>query len=287
VFPAGHPTIRLVPDPATKAQPMPFAAELQLATSAARRAGRLQVERYERLESIVHKSAFDVVTEVDEMSEQMIISELRQAYPADGFLAEESGRTHIVPPAGDGGAAGQRMWVIDPLDGTVNYANGIPFFCVSIGLVVAGRPVVGVVYDPLRDDLFTAVVGGGAQLDGRPIASPAKEKLTDAVVSLALSRRGWSRREQAIRKSIRVARVMGSAALSLAYVANGRFDAFVQSGGLSLWDIAGAGVIAIEGGATISRLDGGDWFDLGHPDKSIGLLAAPPAHHQALLEMLQ
>jgi myo-inositol-1(or 4)-monophosphatase len=283
-----------VPDPAVQAQPVSYAAELATAVSAARQAGRLQVERYERLESIVHKSAFDVVTEVDEMSEQLIISALRRAYPDDGFVAEESGRTHIAAPAAGElaqangrTAAAQRMWVIDPLDGTVNYANGLPFFCVSIALVAKGQPVVGVVYDPLRDDLFTAVAGQGALLDGQPITNPAKDKLTDTVVSLALSRRGWTKREQAIRKSIRVARVMGSAALSLAYVANGRFDAFVQSGGLSLWDIAAAGLIAIEGGAKVSTLEGGQWFELGHADKSIGLVAAAPAHHPALLDMLR
>jgi myo-inositol-1(or 4)-monophosphatase len=278
-----------VSDAAAQLSSAAGAAELELAEHLARRAGRLQVKRYERLESIVHKSAFDVVTEVDEMSEQLIIGALREAFPADGFVAEESGRTHIRPPSANGGPSGesQRTWVIDPLDGTVNYANGIPFFCVSIGLVEAGRPIVGVVYDPLRDDLFTALSGQGAQLNGRPIVNPGKEKMTDMVLSLALPRRGWSQRERAIRRGIRVARVMGSAALSLAYVANGRFDAFVQSGGLSLWDVTAAGLIAIEGGATLSAIDGGDWFDATHPDKSIGLLAAPPAHHSTLLEMLR
>jgi len=270
-----------------QAQPLPYAGELGVAVEAARRAGQLQVERYERLESIVHKSAFDVVTEVDGMSEQLIIGAISRAYPGDGFVAEESGRTHVISPEGTGGhPPPRRMWVIDPLDGTVNYANGIPFFCVSIGLVEAGQPVAGVVYDPLRDDLFTAVAGGGALLDGKPIGNPAKEKMTDMVVSLALPRRGWSRREQAIRKSIRVARVMGSAALSLAYVANGRFDAFVQSGGLSLWDITAAGLIAAEGGASVTTLAGGPWFDLAHPDRSIGLVAAAPTHHPTLLQML-
>jgi fructose-1,6-bisphosphatase/inositol monophosphatase family enzyme len=99
-------------------------------------------------------------------------------------------------------------------------------------------------------------------------------------------RRGWSERERKIRKGIRVARVMGSAALALAYVGNARFDAFVQSGGLSLWDICAAGLIAAEGGARVSALDGGEWFDLSMSDKSIGLVAAAPTHHATLLEML-
>jgi myo-inositol-1(or 4)-monophosphatase len=270
------------------AQAAALTAELSLATEAARVAGQLQTERYERLERIVHKSQFDVVTEVDELSEQLIIGAIRDAFPGDAFLAEESGRTHVVPPAGeDTTAAAQRLWVIDPLDGTVNYANGIPFFCVSIGLVDGGRPVLGVVHDPLRNETFSAVAGGGARLDGHAIAHPEKEKMTDLVVSLAISRRGWMRRERAVRQRIRVARVMGSAALALAYVANGRFDAFVQSGGLSLWDICAAGLIAVEGGASVTTLTGAPWFDVGYADKSIGLVAAAPAHHASLLDLLR
>jgi myo-inositol-1(or 4)-monophosphatase len=256
--------------------------ELAVASTAARAAGDLQVERYERLERIVHKSTYDVVTEVDGMSEELIIGAVREQFPDDGFVAEESGRTHVRPPS----AGAQRMWIIDPLDGTVNYANGIPVFCVSIGLVDGGRPVVGVIYDPLRDELFSAVAGHGARLDGQPISQPMKEKMSDLVVSLALPRRGWARREQQVRKRIRVARVMGSAALALAYVGNGRFDAFIQSGGLSLWDVTAAGLIAVEGGATVSALDGQPWFDLARPQGSIGLVAASPAHHPALLELL-
>lgn len=256
--------------------------ELSVASEAARLAGRLQLERYERLEGIVHKGEHDVVTEVDHMSEELIISAIRHHFPQDGFLAEESGRSHAEEP-GPGG----RLWIIDPLDGTINYANGIPFFCVSIGLVEHGQPVVGVVYDATRDELFSAQAGCGARLDDQPLRHPAKDKMSDLVVSLALPRRGWSQRERQIRKSIRVARVMGSAALALAYVGNARFDAFVQSGGLSLWDICAAGLIAAEGGARLTTIDGGEWFDLAMSDKSIGLVAAAPAHHATLLEMLR
>ncbi len=263
--------------------------ELSIAVDAARRAGQLQMERYERLERIVHKTEHDVVTEADEMSEQLIIDRLRTAFPDDGFLAEESGTIDAISPEGESAVdpSRQRVWVIDPLDGTVNYANGIPVFCVSIGLVVGGQPVVGVIYDPTRNELFTAQAGNGALLDGRPIHHPAKEKLSDCVVSLALSRRGWSDRERKVRRRIRVARSMGSASLALAYVGNGRFDAFVQSGGLSLWDICAAGLIAVEGGATVTTLDGGPWFDMAHPSKSIGLVAAAAAHHATLKELIQ
>ncbi len=245
------------------------------------------MERYERLERIVHKGEHDVVTEVDELSEELILSILREAYPDDVFLAEESGRSHVVAPNG-GRSAGQpeRVWIIDPLDGTVNYANGIPIFCVSIGLAVGGLPEVGVVYDPVRDELFTAVAGRGARLDGAPIRQPQKDKLSDLVLAIAMPARGWSQRERGLRRRIRVSRILGSAALSLAYVGNGRFDGFVQAGGLSLWDVCAAGLIAAEGGAAVTTRDGGPWFDISHASRSIGLIAAAPAHHATLLELL-
>lgn len=258
-----------------------------MAVDAAHRAGRLQMEHYERLERIVHKSDHDVVTEVDTLSEQLIISAIRAAHPSDAILAEESGHSHSVPPVeGDGTAAADRLWIVDPLDGTVNYANGIPIFCVSIGLVEGGRPTVGVVHDPVRDETYTAIAGEGARLDGQPIEMPQKQNLSDMVLSLALPASGFAARERRLRRRIRVARVLGSAALSLAYVANGRFDGFVQGRGLSLWDICAAGLIATEGGALVTSLDGGEWFNAADPNKSHGLVAAPPTHHQALLEAL-
>jgi myo-inositol-1(or 4)-monophosphatase len=258
--------------------------ELRVATDAARRAGRLQMERYEKLERIVHKSEHDVVTEVDELSEQLIIGAIRDAFPADSFLAEESGH-HAAGKRTDHSEVDKsvgRVWVIDPLDGTINYANGIPFFCTAIGLSVDGVPSVGVVYDPVRDELFSATAGSGATLDGKPIRLPVKERLVDCVVSLSLPRR-----RTGLRRSIRVSRSMGSAALALAYVANGRFDAFIQAGGMSAWDICAAGLIAQEGGARLTALDGGKWFDINKPSKSIGLLGAAPVHHQTLLELIK
>jgi myo-inositol-1(or 4)-monophosphatase len=223
-----------------------------------------------------------VVTEVDTLSEQLIINAIRESFPRDSILAEESGRSDFAAAE----AEDQRVWIIDPLDGTVNYANGIPCFCVSIGLAVGGRPMMGVVYDPTRDEMFTALAGMGAKLDGMPIHHPGKEKLLDCVVSLSLPRRGWARRRDRLGRAIRVSRNMGSAALALVYLANGRFDAFIQAGGLSVWDVCAAGLIAVEGGARLTTLDGLPWFDLSRPSKSIALLGAAPAHHQTLLEML-
>ena len=176
---------------------------------------------------------------------------------------------------------------MDPLDGTVNYANGIPVFCVSIGLVIDGAPAVGVILDPTRNDAFAATAGGAATLNGRSIRVSAKEALSDFVISMALGGRTAVTRARNVRKQIRISRSMGSAALALAYVANGRFDAFVQQGGLSAWDIAAAGLIAERAGATVTAMDGGPWFDLASDPRSIGMLAAPPAHHPALLGLVR
>jgi myo-inositol-1(or 4)-monophosphatase len=251
--------------------------ELRVATEAARAAGAIHQDHYERLERIVHKSEKDVVTEVDHLSEAAILQSIGSAFPDDGFLAEESGSS---------GATTGRLWVIDPLDGTVNYANGIPFFAVSIGLVVDGEPVLGVVLDPIRDELFHAVAGHGAFLDGRPIRNPGKERLGDAVVSLGLPRSGFARQNTRYRQAVRITRQMGSATLSLVYVANGRFDAYVQWQGLSTWDICAAGLIAGEGGALVTSPLGNRWFDVGMPSRSIGIVAAMPEHHATYLEML-
>jgi myo-inositol-1(or 4)-monophosphatase len=176
--------------------------------------------------------------------------------------------------------------VIDPLDGTVNYANGIPFYCVSIGLVVDDRPTVGVVFDPARDDLFSATVDGKAELNGSGIRASRKEALSDYVVSLAVIGRGGLMRERRIAPCIRIHRRMGSAALALAYVANGRFDAFVQNGGLSPWDVAAAGLIAERAGAVVTNLQGGAWWNPKVKGPRINVVAAPRAQQSALLEML-
>jgi myo-inositol-1(or 4)-monophosphatase len=175
--------------------------------------------------------------------------------------------------------------VIDPLDGTVNYANGLPVFCVSIALTVDGRPVAGAVLDPTRDELFAATADGPATLNGRPIAASRKERLTDCVVSLSLAGRSVVSRARAIRKAIRISRSMGSAALALAYVGNGRFDAFLQETSLSAWDIAAAGLIAARAGATITAFDGSEWYDQARPTRKAGIVAAPAAHHPRLLAL--
>jgi myo-inositol-1(or 4)-monophosphatase len=270
----------------------PHGVDVAFAIDAAQRAGVVLMDRYERLERIRHKSARDVVTEADHLSEELILSSIRAHSLGDGVLAEESGEHQLASGAGLTAGTG-RVWVVDPLDGTVNYANGIPFFCVSIALVIDGRPVVGVVHDPTRGEVFSAAAGEPALLidratpAGREIQASDKEKLSDFVISLALSGRAVATRIRQVRKQVRISRSMGAAALALAYVANGRFDAFIQSSGLSVWDVAAAGLIAEQSGATVTDLSGGPWFDLGRKAGAVGALAAPAAHHAAILALVR
>jgi myo-inositol-1(or 4)-monophosphatase len=310
-----------------------FATDVAFAREVAERAGRILFERYERVEQIDHKSAKDVVTEVDHLSEALILDAIRERFPGDGILAEESGehrgpsarhdgggearaasapgttgapiRTGATISAGLTGNAGAtalagattaaddaarslahgRTWIVDPLDGTVNYANGIPFFCVSIGLVVDGRPAAGAVHDPMRGETFSATADGPALLGDAPINASDKERLIDFVVSMALGGRAVATRGRAVRRAIRVSRNMGSSALGLAYVGNGRFDAFIQSGGMSAWDVAAAGLIAERAGALVTDTAGGPWFDVARATRAFGVTAAPRAHHAELLRL--
>ena len=295
------------PPPGGGVQPMTAdrrAADLAFAVALAERAGRLVASRYGRVESIDYKGARDIVTEVDTASEALVQRAIRRRFPGDGFLGEEGGSR----PAGPGGrpAIGPghpplaplapdsprrldagRTWVVDPLDGTVNFANAIPFFCFSLALVEDGRPVVAVIRDPLRRETFAATAEGPATLDGRPVRVSAKPRLADAVVALAIGGRAAAARARRVRRTIRISRSMGSAALSLAYVANGRFDAFCQSIGLSAWDVAAAGLIAERAGAVVTAMDGGPWFRVDASTRTMGLLAAPAAHHARLLELLR
>jgi myo-inositol-1(or 4)-monophosphatase len=280
-------------DSATAADPVAaepagsaWAAELAFAIETADAAGCILMDRYERLERVTYKSARDVVTEADHLSEELVIRAIRDRFPGDAILAEESGEHGGRAVAGSAAtgptAANGRTWVIDPLDGTVNYANGLPVFCVSIGFVVDGRPTAGAVLDPTRAEVFAATSDGPATLNGRPIRASTKDQLTDYVISLALSGRSVASRARAIRKAVRVPRSMGSASLGLAYVGNGRFDAFVQETGLSAWDIAAAGLIAERAGAVVSAFDGSTWYDPSRATRLAGIVAAPPAFQARL-----
>ena len=268
-----------------------FATELAFALETAHAAGELLIERSASVGRIDHKSAKDVVTEVDHLSEALILDAIRGAFPGDALLAEETGG-HLAASGDEATSGVGRAWVVDPLDGTINYANGIPFYCVSIALAVDGVPVVGVIHDPVRRETWTAAIDAPAllyspsALDPVEVRASGKELLSDYVISMSLAGRAVISRIRSVRKAVRVSRNMGSAALALAYVANGRFDAFVQQGGLSTWDVAAAGLIAARAGATVTDLQGGPWFDITKPTRSMTILAAPSSHHAELVRLI-
>jgi myo-inositol-1(or 4)-monophosphatase len=259
-----------------------YADELEFAVRVARAAGTLILESYGRVGRVRHKSRRDVVTDIDYRSEALIDKRIRRRFPADGILAEEAGGDRV---GGTDGA--QRWWAIDPLDGTVNYANGIPYFCVSVALIDEQVPVLGVVFDPLRGDLYTATSQTAARLNGALAKASTKDALGDCVVSLAILGHGGLARERRIAPEIRIHRRMGSAALSLASVGAGRFDAFVQNGGLSRWDVAAAGLIAERGGAVVTNLAGGPWWDPNQAEALLNVVAAPGPRHAELLSLLR
>jgi myo-inositol-1(or 4)-monophosphatase len=259
-----------------------YGPELELAIDLAHQAGRIQMERYERLEDIRAKGPRDIVTEVDHLCEALVMRAVQERYPSDSFYAEEIGEVAATAASKSG-----RVWIVDPLDGTVNYANGIPFFCISIALAAQGRPIVGVVYDPTRDETFVGAIDGPSLRNGHPIQVGDKDLLEDLVVTLAVGGRGIVRKRHAAVKAIRAHRSMGSSAMTLSYVACGRFDVYAQGAGLSAWDVAAAGLIAERAGATVTTLDGRPWFDLAYPAKKWSCLAASARHHASMLAMLR
>jgi myo-inositol-1(or 4)-monophosphatase len=276
-----------------------FAVDAAFARAIAEQAGAILRDRYERVGEITFKSPKDVVTEVDHLSEALILGAIRERFPGDGILAEESGehrghsgrsaKTASADPDRAEAAARSlssgRSWIVDPLDGTVNYANGLPLFCVSVALVVDGRPAVGVVVDPMRGETFWATADGPAMLGDRVLHASAKAEVKDLVIQLALAGRAVTSRHLAVRKAVRVSRNIGTSALAFVYVSAGRFDAAIQSAGMSAWDIAAAGLIAERAGAVVTDAEGGPWFDVARATRTFGCVAAPPQHHAELLRL--
>jgi myo-inositol-1(or 4)-monophosphatase len=253
---------------------------LELCQRLARAAGRLQRERYGTPLEIRTKSAsIDLVTEVDQACEALIVDALAAERPGDAILAEEGGGTDRPDAAW--------RWIIDPLDGTTNYAHAYPRFCVSIGVERDGVRSVGVVYDPLLDELFCAVRGEGATLNGRPIRVTKEADLGRALLATGFAydvRRSPEDNVNhfiAFLKSSRAVRRDGSAALNLAYLAAGRFDGFWELK-LHPWDIAAGLLMLEEAGGRASDLAGGP------PPHSGAELVASNGHiHDAMLEILQ
>jgi myo-inositol-1(or 4)-monophosphatase len=226
-----------------------------VAVRAARAAGQIILRYMNRLDSleVIEKQRHDYVSEVDKMAEAEIIRELKRAYPRDAILAEESGQI----------GKSRNVWVIDPLDGTHNYLRGFPHFCVSIALLEAGEPVIGVVYDPLRDELFTASKGDGAYLNDRRMRVGKRENLGGALLATGFPYRqrrhldaqiGMTRALLAEAEDIRRT---GSAALDLAYVAAGRLDGYFEIG-LYTWDMAAGCLLVREAGGRYCDFTGRD-----------------------------
>jgi myo-inositol-1(or 4)-monophosphatase len=228
-----------------------IAARRTLALQLVSQAGTVLRQGLDQQKDIRLKGVVDPVTQFDHLSEAVLVDGLQRAFPNDAFLAEERGGALDRPWA----------WHIDPLDGTVNYAHGVPIFAVSVGLAFEGAPVFGAILDPMREELFEASLGQGARLNGRPIHVSGT---SDLLQSLLVTGFGYDiqtnpdnnfREFAEFHLRSRAVRRLGAAALDLAYVAAGRFDGYWELQ-IQSWDLAAGTVIVREAGGTVTRLDG-------------------------------
>jgi myo-inositol-1(or 4)-monophosphatase len=254
---------------------------LNFAIQTARDAGRILAEKFGRSAlEISNKGDIDLVTEADLAAERFIIERIKSYYPRHAILAEESDASGIKHEG-----AGEYKWIIDPLDGTTNYAHGYPAFCVSIALERDGRIELGVIYDPLRDEMFSAERGEGATLNGRRIHVSEVEELNNAMLCTGFPYNvreldDFARHFYNFIMNAQGVRRDGTAALDMAYVACGRFDGFWEEG-LRPWDVA-AGVLLIEeAGGRVSYYDGSP-FNIYTPP----ILASNGLVHDAMMRVL-
>ena len=254
----------------------PTLADLE---SLARGAGEILRGGYLREHQINYKGVIDLVTEVDHQSEAYLLEQIRGRFPDSHILTEESGEIR-------GGQDG--MWYVDPLDGTVNYAHQIPIFSVSLAYAAGKSVKLGVVYDPMRDEMFAAERGRGATLNGRPIRASQVTDLQHSLMVTGFPYDAWNTRQDNFENFVRISKLtqgvrrLGSAALDAAYVGAGRFDAFWELS-LKPWDIAAGGLIASESGASVTNIDGeADYIS---PPQSV--ICAAPNIHRLLMDALQ
>jgi myo-inositol-1(or 4)-monophosphatase len=243
---------------------------------AARRGGEVLRECWGRTRTVERKGVIDLVTDADRASEAAVLGLLAERFPGVAVLAEESGRS--------GGGAGLRF-VVDPLDGTTNYAHGLPHFAVTVAAEDQAGLAAGATYDPMRDELFLAARGAGATLDGVPVRHSGCAALLDALLVTGFPydihqdhRRALDLFEAFLVRA-RGVRRLGSAALDLAWVACGRFDGFWESK-LKPWDLAAGVLIAREAGAVASDLEGGDRIL-----ETGGVIAAAPGLHPLMVAL--
>jgi myo-inositol-1(or 4)-monophosphatase len=230
--------------------------ELEVALSAARRAGEVLRSGFGAEHTITYKGEVDLLTEVDQEAERLIREELVGTFPSYGMLAEEGGKL-----AGEEDA----RWIVDPLDGTTNYAHALPIFCVSIALEKSGEMLLGVVHDPIREETFVGERGRGATLNGDPIRVSDTDELIRALIATGFP---YDRAEMPealelfgrFAATTRGMRRLGSAALDLCYVASGRLDGYYERG-IWAWDLAAGSVILEEAGGKLTNYRG-DVLDL-------------------------
>jgi myo-inositol-1(or 4)-monophosphatase len=252
---------------------------LNFAIQTAREAGAILSDRLGRALQVSNKGAIDLVTEADVASEKLIIERIKSHYPRHAILAEESGG--VESPSGNS----EWRWIIDPLDGTTNYAHGYPCFCVSIALAREGAIEVAVIYDPTRDEMFAAERGQGATLNGRRMRVSDVDDLNAAMLCTGFpynvrERPNFAREFANFTMAAQAVRRDGSAAIDLAYVACGRFDGFWEDG-LNAWDVA-AGVLLIkEAGGMVTDFQGGP-LDIYTPK----VLASNGLVHDAMMRVL-
>lgn len=256
-----------------------FTPLLETAICAAKQAGAVLLEYMRTGFHIRHKSLINLVTEADLAAEQCVIDAIRRKYPDHRFLAEEQGEIHQSPSS--------YLWIIDPLDGTTNFAHGYPAYCVSIGLQHNEQPVLGVVYDPTRDEIFTATHGGGARVNDQPLRVSQTTQLDQALLVTGFA---YDIRETAnnnldhfTRFALRVQglRRTGSAALDLCYVAAGRFDGFWEVR-LNPWDMAAGVVILLEAGGRVTHFRGKPFSVYGKE-----LVASNGLIHDSMMSVIQ
>ena len=252
---------------------------LTTAIEAVVKAGDLQLASLGRDIRIDKKGAIDLVTDVDVAVEQMFRALIAERFPDHQILAEEMGGSAAVP-------AGP-CWVFDPIDGTTNFAHGVPIFCASLALEIDGVAEVGVVFDPNRQELFTAERGGGAFLNGRPLRVSAARTLVDALLVTGFPYDVHQRLDEIIglfRAFIgraRAVRRLGSAAIDLCYVAAGRMDGFWESD-LKPWDVAGGALIVTEAGGVVTNMDG-----TAFSSRRRHVLATNARLHQPMLDIIR
>jgi len=243
------------------------------------RAGAIQMEGFGRDIQVDKKGAIDLVTEVDLAVERMFRELILERFPGHRILAEEFG--------GTGSAVSGPCWIFDPIDGTTNYAHGLPIFCASLALEIDGTVVVGAIFDPTRQELFTAEQGGGAYLNGRPLRVSSADRLVNAMLVTGFPYDVHARVDElmvlfgAFIGKARAVRRLGSAAIDLCYVAAGRLDGFWERD-LKPWDVAAGALIVDEAGGRVTKMDG-TVFDV----REGGILASNGRIHDEMLEVIR